>query len=75
MDQKRLFGLAVDWIELKKPSFGADYDVIDVFECESGYHIEVSLFDRGKYYCVGLDMPREFVTSSVRDERIGGLGI
>ena len=79
MEDKKLIEIAGLWLgeplnitELWKEK--EDYDIIDVWKNDDGgYHIEISYFEKGKYYSGGLLMPTQFVNAILREEALNKL--
>ena len=72
MEDKKLIEIAGLWLgEWKEKE---DYDIIDVWKNDDGgYHIEISYFEKGKYYSGGLLMPTQFLNAILREEALNKL--
>lgn len=79
MEDKKLIEIAGLWLGEPLNITGLwkekeDYDIIDVWKNDDGgYHIEISYFEKGKYYSGGLLMPTQFVNAILREEALNKL--
>ena len=79
MEDKKLIEIAELWLGEPLNITGLwkekeDYDIIDVWKNDDGdYHIEISYFEKGKYYSGGLLMPTQFVNAILREEALNKL--
>lgn len=78
MEDKKLIEIAElwlgEWKEKERYKNYEDYDIIDVWKNDDGgYHIEISYFEKGKYYSGGLLMPTQFVNAILREEALNKL--